>query len=35
MFTAFNLKWMINIIEKNDFKKFHKELARIFSQKQS
>jgi len=33
VFPAFNLKRMINIIDKNEFKKFLKELALIFSQK--
>jgi len=33
MFTAFNLRRMMNIIDKNEFKKFLKELALIFSQK--
>ena len=33
MFTAFNLRRMMNINDKNEFKKFLKELALIFSQK--
>jgi len=33
MFTAFNLRRMMNIIDKNEFKKFLKELVLIFSAK--
>ena len=33
MFTAVNLRRMMNINDKNEFKKFLKELALIFSQK--
>jgi len=33
MFIAFNLRRMMNIIDKNEFKKFLKEIALIFSKK--
>jgi len=33
LFTAYNLRRMMNIIDKNKFKRFLKELAHIFSQK--
>jgi hypothetical protein len=32
MFTAFNLRRIMNIVDKNVFKKFLKELAFLFSE---
>ena len=33
LFSTFNFRRMMNIIDKNEFKKFLKELTLIFSQK--